>query len=80
MILYHWLVWDDGNPKKEPTIEPWVLDKSQNGTYLNREILGNMRRVPLKHGMRLEVFSQSYFNVRTRRLIDVPGCHFKMLP
>lgn len=79
MVVYPWFVWDRSKSPKEPTIEPWVLDKSQNGTFLNKEAVGYMQRAPLQDGVRLEVFSRRFFPIQKSMDIDIPACHFRGL-
>lgn len=82
MIVYPWFVWDRKNKELnkeliEPIIEPWVVDKSQNGTFLNKKAVGYNQRAPLQNGVQLEVFSRVFF--RNHLSIDVPDCRFYTL-
>ena len=73
MLLYYWFVWTSG----QISIEPWVWDKSQNGTFLNGLPVGYRQHAPLSHGDRLEVFGDAFF--RKRNDVDPPTCRFKLL-
>ena len=46
MRLYHWIVWPQppATPhlplsERQPGIEAWLLDLSQNGTFVNRKLV-----------------------------------------
>lgn len=71
MVLYFWLVWDSSGV----SIEPWVLDKSQNGTFVNGRAVGKDRHAAVYDGDRLEVFRSEFFNGRDD--VDPPRCIFR---
>lgn len=82
MRLYHWLTWrrPPASPylapgERVPECEVWLVDLSQNGTFVNRKLIGVGKHVRLHDGDRIEVFNREL--LRNRHDMSIPICFFK---
>lgn len=79
MRLYHWIVWPrpPATPhlaprERQPVCEAWLHDLSQNGTFVNRKLVGVGKHQRLHDGDLVEVFNRDLLRHRTD--LSIPNC------
>ena len=84
MRLYHWVVWPrpPATPhlaprERQPACEAWLHDLSQNGTFVNRKLVGVGKHRRLYDGDRVEVFNRDLLRHRTD--LSIPICFFNQV-